>query len=158
MAHFSGRRSGYVAALALALVVVLSLLATGCGASTPEQAVRDFLESIQENDWYGYLSSILPERVREMTGEDERLRRESFDESKQEFSEIKLKVEPDEEDKNRADVIMESGKVSYEDPETGKKTTESIESVPVEYRTIKTQKFKGSWYVDVQLASQAPSM
>ncbi|MBU4386252.1 MAG: hypothetical protein KKH73_04575 [Actinobacteria bacterium] len=137
----------------LAALVSVSILGSGCGPSDPQQVVRKFLTAIEENNWYGYLASILPEQVRAVTSEEMNLRREAFKEHQEEFEDVKLEVKPDKEDKDVATVIIVGGAVSRMNPQTGEMETRSMEEFPEEQRTMMTRKYKGRWYVDIALAA-----
>ena len=138
----------------LAALVSVSILGSACGPADPQQVVQKFLTAIQENNWYGYLSSILPEHVRAVTSEEMSLRREAFSEHQEEFEDVKLEVKQDGNDKDVATVIIVEGTVSRKSPETGEMETRGLAEFPEEQRSIMTRKYKGRWYVDIVLASE----
>lgn len=138
-----------------AALVSVSMLGFGCGPADPQQAVQKFLTAIEENNWYGYLSSILPEHVRAVTSEEMNLRKEAFSEHQEEFKDVKLEVKQDGDDKDVATVIIVGGTVSRMNPETEEMEKRGLAEFPEEQRTIMTGKYKGRWYVDIVLASEA---
>ncbi len=146
-------RAIMVVALSAALVSV-SILGSGCGPADPQQAVQKFLAAIEANNWYGYLESILPERVRAVTSEELNLRKEAFSQHQEEFEDVKLEVKQEGKDKDVADVIMVGGTVSRKNPETGEMENMGLVEFPEEQRTMMTRKYKGRWYVDIMLASE----
>lgn len=153
-----------VITLLAATLLSTALLLAGCAPDSPEQVVEKFLESIQDNDWYGYLDSVLPERVRELDSggpqtcpecgsvlDSEWTRsREAFNEHREIFNDIQLEVEylnPEE-----AVVTMVGGNVERWNEEMGQMESRDILSFPEEQRKINTVKYKGRWYVDIILS------
>jgi len=61
---------GVTIAITIALLLVMPLVAGGCGTSTPSQAVLDFLQARNQQEWENLLASVLPEDVRKMTNAD----------------------------------------------------------------------------------------
>ncbi|MHB8895983.1 MAG: nuclear transport factor 2 family protein [Candidatus Geothermincolia bacterium] len=145
---------GTVVVLALALSV--PLLAAGCGAQTPEQAVRGFYKAIETHNWNAYLSSVLPDNVRRMTEVDMRKQKKEFLATDFTYKGLKLKTNYDPKNKNKADVELQAGVISGKNPTTGKTERTTIAEIKKNYGVtpaIGTQKFKGTWYVDVPLAA-----
>lgn len=150
------RVAGVATVLAVALALGLSTFAAGCGAQTPEQAVRDFYKAIEEHDWNAYLGSVLPDNVRRMTEVDVQKQKEEFKASDYSYKGLKLKTEYDKKDKDKADVKLVAGLVSGKNPSTGEKERTTIAKIKKEYGftpSIETRKSKGRWYVVVPLAS-----
>lgn len=142
----------------LSLLLVLPLLTAGCGggAPTPEQAVEDFYQAVQDGDWNAYLGAILPENVRRMTESDVQDTREQFENSDYEYKDLKYKTIPDERDKDKAKVELTSGTIVGTNPMTNQKESTSVEEIKKTYNitpSIDARRFKGSWYVDVPMAS-----
>jgi len=150
-----GRAARMMMAVVLsAALVSVAVLGSGCGPGDPQEVVQKFLTAIEENNWYGYLASILPEQVRAVTSEEMTLRREAFKEHQEEFEDVKLEVKQDGNDKDVATVTIVGGSVSRKNPETGEMETRGLAEFPEEQRTIMTRKYKGRWYVDIVLATE----
>ncbi len=149
-----GTRVTIVIALALALLV--PALTAGCGASTPQQAVDNFYKSIQARNWNDYLGTILPDNVRRMTQTDVQDEKKKFEQQNYAYEGLKYKATYDKKNKNKADVELTAGKISGTDPTTNQKQSTTIEEIKKSYNitpSIAAVKYKGSWYVDVPMAS-----
>jgi len=143
-----------VAVLALALAV--PLLSAGCGVQTPNQAVRDFYNAIETHNWNAYLNSVLPDSVRRMTQVDVIKQKKEFLATDFTYKGLKLNTVYDRKDKNMADVELQAGIISGKNPTTGKTERTTVAEIKKNYGvtpSLATQKYKGSWYVDVPLAT-----
>ena len=150
------RVAGIATVLAVALTLGLSMFAAGCGAQSPEQAVRDFYKAIETHDWNAYLGSVLPDNVRRMTEVDAQKQKKEFKSSDYSYKGLKLKTEYDRKDKDKADVKLMAGLVSGKNPSTGKIERTTIAKIKKDYGftpSIETRRSKGRWYVVVPLAS-----
>jgi len=147
-----------VIGLAVAIALVLPFLATGCGGgtSTPQAAVDSFLKAIENNDWNAYVGSVLPDNVRRMTDADTKDRKAQFKNIKETHKGMKFKVEYDKKDKNKATVTITAGTIATSDKKSGQKQSMTIaeyKKTTGQYPSIPAEKFKGSWYVNVPMAS-----
>jgi hypothetical protein len=149
-------KTGLAVLLLLVIAIVLPI-AAGCGgASSPEQAVNDFYEAIEAGDWNAYLNAVLPDNVRRMTSSDEQEQKKQFEEADFEYSGLKYKTIYDKKDKDTAQVQLVAGEITGTNPSTNQKETTTIEEIKKSYDitpSITVKKFKGSWYVDVPMAS-----
>lgn len=146
--------------VAICLVVAMGLpaiaLAVGQGASSPEKAVAEFYLSLEEGNWDGYLSSILPDNVRSMTQEDVIREKESFESSDFTYEDLEFKTVRNPENEDKAEVELTAGKIAGTNPMTGEEETTTIKEIKEEYDItpkLETARYKGSWYVDVPLAA-----
>lgn len=142
--------------VALALALLVPALTAGCGASTPQQAVDNFYKSIQARNWNAYIESVLPNNVRRMTQTDVQDEKKKFEQQNYTYEGLKYKTSYNKKDKNKAEVELTSGKISGTDPTTNQKQSTTIEEIKKSYNitpTISAVKYKGSWYVDVPMAS-----
>lgn len=140
----------------LVLAIAVPLFATGCGAQTPDTAVRDFYRAIETHNWNAYLNSVLPDNVRRMTSTDMADQKKKFLANDFKYLGLKLKTTFDKNDKNKADVELTAGVVKGKNPTTGKEESTSIAEIKKTYGitpTLTTEKYKGTWYVNVPLAS-----
>ncbi len=140
----------------LAAALVLPLLLTGCGPQTPEAAVRSFYTAIQNRDWDGYLSAILPSNVRRATDADLASQKKKFMANDYKYLGLKLKTTPDKKDPNKAAVELTSGVVRGKNPQTGQVESTTIAQIKKQYGvtpTLSTEKYKGCWYIDVPIAA-----
>lgn len=150
------RKTGLAIVVLLAAVLAVPF-AAGCGgASMPQQAVNDFYKAIEARNWNAYLNSILPDNVRRMTQSDSNAAKKQFDEADFKYTGLKYKTVYDKKDKDMAQVELTAGEITGTNPATGKKEVTTIEEIKKSYDitpTIGVQKHKGSWYVDVPMAS-----
>ena len=145
-----------VSAIVLLMFLAVPLAASGCGSQTPEAAVGDFYDAIEEHNWNSYLSTILPENVRRMTEEDVQNEKERFDEGDFVYDDLEFKTVYNEENENEAEVELVSGKIIGTNPVSGERETTTIAEIKEQYDItpkFNTRKYKGHWYVDVPLAS-----
>lgn len=151
------RVTGLAVAVAVGLFLAVPVLLGGCGgASSPEQAVRNFYDAIEARDWNAYLSSIYPENVRRMTQADMNDEEKKFKEADFKYSGLKFKTVYDKKNKSKAEVELTDGKITGTNPMTNEKETTTIAEIKKNYGitpTINTRKYKGQWYVDVPMAS-----
>lgn len=161
---------------ALALVVAVPLLATGCGANSPEQAVRNFMKAFDDGDFNAFLSSVLPENVHRMTDADALFwKDEAFGTVVFEEENMQMETKYLDEAKNKAEVTVTSGKIvikggvegsdivldlgkkeyTSKDPNTGKETTQPFtereQQIVDQLGKFPTEKYKNAWYVDFVL-------
>lgn len=159
----------------LVIVIAAPLFASGCGASTPEKAVRDFMTAFNNQDFYAWLSTILPDNVRKMTEADARFWKQNA------FGTVVFQVKTMTMDTklsgasaatvtvtsgaiviknamgNGQDVVLDVGKQQYtaRDPNTGKITTTPFsdreKQIVAQLGTYRTNKYKGGWYVNYDL-------
>jgi hypothetical protein len=156
MQRITGARVRLSVVLVLLCAFLVPVFAVGCGASTPEQAVSNYYKAISNNDWNAYLYSVLPDNVRRMTSSDIQSAKKSLKDSEIDYTGQKFKTIPDTTDKNKAQVEMTAGKVTFRNPSTGKKSSMTVEEIKRNYNvnaTDKVVKYKGTWYVDVPMAS-----
>jgi len=133
--------------------LLLTLVAFGCGGSTtPDTAVNNFFQAINAGDSDALLGSVLPERVRAMSDTERQQLQAQIKTKSETYSGLKLKVSYDKNDKNKAKVVISSGKISAKDPTTGQTQNQDFKDVPEESRTLNAVKYKGRWYVDIQLS------
>lgn len=140
----------------LVLAIAVPLFAIGCGAQTPEAAVREFYKAIETHNWNAYLNSVLPNNVRRMTETDIANQKKQFLANDFKYLGLKLKTILSKTDKDKAEVELTAGVIKGKNPSTGKEETTTIAEIKKNYGitpTINTQKYKGIWYVDVPLAS-----
>lgn len=106
----------------LAAVLIMPLVLSGCGASTPEAAVKDMFSAVAANNWNAFLSSIYPENVRMMSDEDVQIWRDeikTIGESVEVVPEH-IKVEVDRLSEDEAVVKIMGGSVYLTNPMGGK--------------------------------------
>jgi len=118
--------------------------------------VRNFYTSIQNRDWNGYLSSILPSNVRRATDADLVDQKKKFMANDYKYLGLKLKTTPDAKDPNKSAVELTSGVVKGKNPQTGQVESTTIAQIKKQYGvtpTLSTAKYKGRWYVDVPIAA-----
>lgn len=145
------------------MVVVAALtvpfFAAGCGAETPEAAVRSFFGAIQDQDFNAYLGSILPDDARSMSQAGRQAAKEDFGKTETTFKGLKFTTKYDDKDKDKATVSMAAGSVSAKDPATGQTQTTTVDEIKKMYDktpTYQTEKFKGRWYVDMDQEALEP--
>lgn len=148
------------ARIATVLVLVstmgLATLIAGCGAQSPEQAVREFYDAIESHNWNAYLGAVLPENVRRMTEVDMQKQKKEFNSTDFSYKGLVLKTEYDKKNKDKAEVKLEGGVISGKNPSTGKTERTTIAEIKKDYGvtpSIATENYKGRWYVDVPLAA-----
>jgi hypothetical protein len=141
-------------AAVICAAISLTLMTVGCGPSTPEAAVQNLTKAINNGDWEGFLSSILPEKVRVMSDTEMQSQKKLFKENREEFAGLQMKVVFDKNDKNKAKVVLTAGKNTRVNPTTGQNETVNIKDYPEEGRTLNAVKFKGRWYVDITLSTE----
>ena len=142
--------------IAFSLFLSLTVFLSGCGASSPEEAVSNFYKAIEDQDWNAYLSSVYPENVRRMTETDTSEQEEQFNETSYKYTGLKFKTTYDKKDKSKASVELTEGKITGTNPMTNEEETTTIAEIKENYGitpTIETRKYKGQWYVDVPMAS-----
>jgi hypothetical protein len=148
-----------VSVFAVLLALVLPFFAAGCGPRTPEAAVSSFFNAIQDQNWNAYLDSILPDDVRSMSQTEQATTKEDFGKTVTTFKDLKYKTEVNDKDKNKATVSVVSGRISAKDPSTGQSQTTTVDEIKKTYGkapTYQTEKFKGRWYVDLEMESLEP--
>jgi hypothetical protein len=151
------RNSSIAAVFVMCIALSLTLVAPGCGgSSSPDTAVRNLFQAINNGDWDAFLGSVLPERVRVMSDTEMQTQKEQIKKKSEGYTDLKMKVEYDKKNKDVATVVITGGKISHENPTTGQKETVIIEDYvkqyPEQVPTIKVRKFKGRWYADIQLS------
>jgi hypothetical protein len=138
------------------MLLAVPLVASGCGANTPEEAVQDFFTAIEEHNWNAYLSSVLPENVRRMTEEDIKYEKERLEEVDFVYEDLEFKTVYNEENENEAEVELISGKITGTNPMSGERETITVAEIKEQSDNtpkFDTIKYKGQWYVVVPLAS-----
>lgn len=141
--------------LVLVVALALPMLLAGCGAQTPQQAVRDFYDARANGDWNAYLGTILPDRVRRMTPEDVSMQKESFEGGDFKYTDMKLEVV--EKGNDKAEVQLVGGKITSKNPMTNQEETWTIEEIKEMYNetpSLDTVKYKGRWYVDIPMSAE----
>ncbi len=145
-----------VSAIVLLMFLTVPLAASGCGSQTPEAAVADFYNAIEEHNWNAYLSSVLPENVRRMTEEDVQYEKERFEEGDFVYEDLEFKTVYNEENENEAEVELTGGKIIGTNPVSGERETTTIAEIKEQYDItpkFNTSRYKGHWYVVVPMAS-----
>ena len=141
---------------AVAFAVMLPLLLSGCGAQTPEAAVTNFYKAQSVGDLNALLASVLPENVRRMTDTDLVNVKKQVSTSQIKAQGLQFKTIPDKSDPNKADVQIVNGVLTAKDPSTGQTqriTIAQYKKQTGKYPSYATEKYKGSWYVNIPLAS-----
>jgi hypothetical protein len=132
----------------------LTLVTSGCGGSSkPDTAVANFFKAISTGDWNAFAGSVLPERIRVMSDTETRDLQDQIKKKTEKYADLKFKVVYDKSDKNKAKVVILSGKITAKNPTTGQQESMDFKEIPEEGRTLEAVKFKGRWYVDIQLSS-----
>lgn len=176
-------RASVVGALLIALV--LPILISGCAPSSPLEAVKRMLQARDDDNWDEFQSSILPDDIHTMTSKDIAYRKEwlknmsqsiLFNVKQLQFTEKNTGADTAEvqitggiitlKDPYYKEVKLDTGKMqfSYTDPEKNQPVTENIsdqdaQAIIGEFLLYKTKKYKGGWYVDINLAQpQQPTM
>lgn len=146
--------SGFKKLFMLVLVVALAapVLLAGCGGSSPEGAVTEYLKAWQELDWDALKASVAPQR-RELTKDQEELTKMEFEQVKTSMDGLKMQTVYSEEDKKKAAVVLTEGKITYTVNILGEEKTETkdISKLSKEERTYATIEVDGVWYVDKDL-------
>ena len=147
-------RSHWIATLIITCVALsLTLMTFGCGgSSTPDTAANNFFEAINSGDWGAFQGAVLPERVRVMSGTEKQQLQAQLEKKGEKYSGLKFKVVNDKKDKNKAKVVILSGKISGQSTASGQQQTMDFKDVPEESRTLNAVRYKGRWYVDIQLS------
>lgn len=142
-----------VAVIIMCAALSLTIMTFGCGGSTtPDTAVNDFFQAITLGDWGAFQGAVLPERVRVMSDTETRELQAQIKKKSEKYTGLKFKVVYDKSDKNKAKVVILSGKVSAQNPTAGQQEGIDFKDIPEESRTLNAVKFKGRWYVDIQLS------
>jgi outer membrane murein-binding lipoprotein Lpp len=138
--------------LVLAAALVAPLLLAGCGGSSPEGAVNEFLKAWQELDWEALKASVAPQH-RELTKEQDELAKIQFEQAKVVFEGLKMETVYSEEDEKKAAVVLTEGKITYTVNVLGEEKTETkdISTLSKEERTYATIEVDEVWYVDKDL-------
>jgi hypothetical protein len=165
---------------AVCLAAILSVAASGCGPATPAEATRNFLKSIDTDNWNLFLNSILPNQVRSMTNEDivywrDTALKQAGESVRFNPGQLGMKQQFIGKDKNKAKVTVVNGKIilvkaqagadvvldigrkkySYKDPSTGKTVTQPFtqreDEIAKSLTEYNTNKYKGRWYVNFPL-------
>lgn len=147
------RTVSITAIIIICLALSLTLMTSGCGgSSTPDTVVADFFQAISTGDWSAFAGAVLPERIRVMSDTETRDLQAQIKKKSEQYTDLKFKVVNDKSDKNKAKVVILSGKISAKNPTTGKQESMDFKDIPEESRTLSAVKFKGRWYVDIQLS------
>lgn len=139
-------------ALCLALASAVPLL-SGCGGNTPDSAVMEYLKAMESGNWEDYKASVAP-GMANFTKEQEALAKQKFNQVEVTFDGIKTKTTYDKKDKNKADVELVGGKITYTAKILGEKKTEiqDIKKMKEDQRPLfPTKKVDGTWYVDMKI-------
>jgi hypothetical protein len=148
------RKASVTAAIVTCAALAITLVAAGCGgSSSPDTAVSNFFQAISQGNYNAFASAVLPERVKAMTDTESKSLQDQIKKKSEKYSGMKFKVVYDKNDKNKAKVVVLSGKITAQNPTTGKNETMDIKSVPESARTLNVVKYKGSWYLDIPLSS-----
>jgi hypothetical protein len=137
---------------ALLLAVPLLLAVAGCGGSTPQSAVQNFLSAWQSLDWQAYKNAIAPGQ--KLTKDQEELAKQKFQQIKVKFQDLKMQTQNDPKDKNKATVTLTGGKATYTADILGKQRTETQDISKEDPKTrpvFDAVKINGVWYVDTTL-------
>jgi hypothetical protein len=149
------RTFGITAVVLTCAALLLTFTAFGCGGSTtPDTAVKNFFQAINAGDSDALLGSVLPERVRAMSDTEKQQLETQVKAKGEQYTGLQLKVVYDKNDKSKAKVVISSGKISAKDPTTGQTQSQDFKDVPEESRTLNAVKYKGRWYVDIQLSQE----
>jgi hypothetical protein len=148
------RNSSIAAVFVMCVALSLTLVASGCGGSSkPDTAVTDFFQAISLGDWNAFTDSVLPDRIRVMSDTEKRDLQAQIKKKSERYTDLKFKVVYDKSDKNKAQVVILSGKITGANLTTGQQESMDFKDVPEASRTLNVVKFKGRWYVDIQLSS-----
>jgi len=140
-------------ALVLALAIIAPVTATGCGGSSPEDAVRRYLNAWQDLDWEAFKESVAPQH-RELTKEQDELGKMEFEQVKVVFDGLKMKTNYSKDDDKKAAVVLTDGKITITLSVIGEMKTETRNIKDMseeEERTYPTVEVDGVWYVDKEL-------
>ncbi len=156
-ARKTGAYNLIVAVLVVFLVVPLVGIGCGGGFSTPQAAVSEMLKALfDKRDWSALRQTVLPERAREVTDEEDMQWREQFKELKEwesKLSDLKLQTKHENTEKTEATVSLKSGELTRKNPAT--KERETLDLTKIMPETYKVTKVKGKWYVDYPLSPSA---
>ncbi len=138
--------------LVLAVAIVAPTLLAGCGGSSPEGAVKNYMKAWQELDWEALKASVVPQR-RELTKDQDELAKIQFEQAKVIIEGLKMQTVYSEEDEKKAAVVMTEGNITYTVNILGEEKTETkdISKLSKEERTYATVEVDGVWYVDKDL-------
>ena len=138
--------------LVLAVAIVAPTLLAGCGGSSPEGAVKNYMKAWQELDWEALKASVVPQR-RELTKDQDELAKIQFEQAKVIIEGLKMQTVYSEEDEKKAAVVMTEGNITYTVNILGEEKTETkdISKLSKEERTYATVEVDGVWYVDRDL-------
>ncbi|MCJ7652597.1 MAG: hypothetical protein MUO75_02725, partial [Actinobacteria bacterium] len=100
-----------------------------------------------------FTDSVLPDRIRVMSDTEKRDLQAQIKKKSERYTDLKFKVVYDKSDKNKAQVVILSGKITGANPTTGQQESMDFKDVPEASRTLNVVKFKGRWYMDIQLSS-----
>ncbi len=141
-------QAAFIVALLLSLLT-LSVLA-GCGTNSPEGAVSKYLNALQGGDWSAFKATVVPQNF---TKDQDALAKDKFEQLKVKFQDVETKTTYNKSDKNRATVVMTSGKVTTTVKILGKEKTETVDIKTLEEpeRTYETVRIKNVWVVDTKL-------
>ena len=148
------RINSVTAIIIISAALSLTLMTSGCGGSSkPDTAVTDFFQAISLGDWNAFTDSVLPDRIRVMSDTEKRDLQAQIKKKSERYTDLKLKVVYDKSDKNKSQVVILSGKITGANPTTGQQESMDFKDVPEASRTLNVVKFKGRWYMDIQLSS-----
>ena len=144
----SSKRSSPVAVIIalLPLLLAVSVLA-GCGNNSPEGAVSKYLNALQGGDWNAFKATVVQQNF---TKDQDALAKDKFEQLKVKFQDIETKTTYD---KNKATVVMTSGKVTTTAKILGNPKTETVDIKKLDEpsRTYETVRIKDVWVVDTKL-------
>ena len=139
--------NGVAIIVAVAIAVPALLTVAGCGSSTPQATVQNFLNAWQSNNWEAFKKTVNPSQ--KLTKNQEALAKLRFEQIKVKFQDIKMQTKADAKDPNKATVTLVDGKVSYTSDILGKQQTDTQDLSKQKDRPFyDTVKINGVWYIE----------
>lgn len=144
-------------------LVSLSVISSGCGgastgaSTSPEAAVRQYLDAWEAGGWNAYKTSVVVNGV-PPSGKTEDTARQSFGKTKVEFKSLTMTTVPDSSAPSKAIVYLTGGTISSTTDILGKSKAGSvnIEQIAVSERPrFQTTRLGGNWFVEIA-AGNAP--
>ncbi|MDD5747573.1 MAG: hypothetical protein PHP64_00730 [Actinomycetota bacterium] len=168
---------------AVFLLVLFVPVLQGCSPSSAKEAAVRYIEARDSNDWEGVMRVVLPDRVRSMTQRDIDYRKQLLQKMSEgmDFNVDKMKFKIRYEGVDRAVVEIVDGiinfksptypegtldmkkmEIRYKDPATREEHVEVLKGDDLEmmknsFAIIDMKKYKGHWYVDVDLSAPEES-
>jgi len=140
-------------------LVALSAFSSGCGgaSTSPEAAVRRYLDAWAARDWNAYKASVFVNGV-PPSGENENIARQSFDKTEVQFKNPVMNTVPNNSDPTKAIVYLTGGTISSTTDILGERKTSSVNVEQIAFSErprFQTTKLRSNWFVEVA-AENAP--